>query len=753
MPWIVPSRLAATALLFAASAAPGQPPEGGLDADRPAVHVAIRPTTREQLDHLEALRLYGLAALQEKQHRLIEAARTLEAARRLDPEAAAPVRALVPIYLALDRVNDALDGCRRVLELDPDDCETAYLYARQLRGRGDVRQARAVLERAAAGSNLGEHLELKAQICFDLGVIYEDAGEWCLAEKSLRRVAEVVDNPAALLEQGAYNRDEIDARAAETHERLGRICLRAGQTARAIEAFQVAQKRDPLRAPRLAFNLAEVFERDGRHAEALARVQEYLRSQPQGTEGYELRIKLQRQLGRGDEVVPTLEAAAGRDPHNSALARLLAREYHKAGQSDRAAGVYERLLKDAPSREAYEGLFALYKEDHGRGADRALTRLDTALSLAIDKDGKPADANQAAHARAILGALRGDTELVREVIEQAGQRLQAPRQDLELAYPTRTLLASLAARTRQLDVAERLYRRCLGRGPRDNEQEVYQGLLQVLQRGYKHKEIIELCERGLETAQATNRVVFHLALAEADALLGREKEAVAAADAAVNESGEKDRLTCRIVRAEVLSQLGKHAGATAECRALLKEYNQAGDVRRVRAVLSSLYSAARQFGPSEEQLRLILDEYPNDATANNDLGYLLADQNKDLEDAERRIRKALDLDREQRRSGTALDIDGDVDNGAYVDSLGWVLFRRGKLEEARKELERALALPSGAEDPVVWDHLGDVLRRLDRTPQAAAAWRKAVALYESGRRPRNDGRYEEIQQKLRLLEP
>jgi tetratricopeptide (TPR) repeat protein len=747
MPRIVCSALAAAVALLSATAVSGQPPE----ADRPAVHVPVRPTTRQQLDHLEAVRLYGLAALQEKQHRLIEAARTLEAACRLDPEAAAPLRALVPIYLALDRIDDALDGCRRVLELDPADCETAYLYARQLRRRGDVRLARTVLERAAAGPNLAEHLELKAQIFFDLGVIYEDAGEWALAEKSLRRVAEVVDNPAALMEQGAYNRDEIDARAAETYERLGRICLRAGQTARAIEAFGVAQKRDPLRAPRLSFNLAEVYQRDGRHAEALARVEEYLRSQPQGTEGYELRIKLQRQLGRDADVIPALETAAGRDRHNAALALLLAREYRKAGQADRAAEVYERLIKDTPSQEVYQGLFALRKEDRVNGAEQVLQLLDGALSKAIEKDGKPGDANHAARARAMLAALRGDAELVRAVIEQASRRLARP--DAELSYATRTLLAGLAARTRQLDVAERLYRQCLGHGPRDNEQEVYQGLLQVLQRGYRHREIIELCDKGLETAQATNRVVFHIALAEAHAALGHEKEAVAAADAAVNESGEKDRLTCRLVRAGVLSELSKHAAATAECRALLKEYNQAGDVRRVRAVLSSLYSAARQHAQSEEQLRLILDEDPNDATANNDLGYLLADQNKNLEEAERRIRKALDLDREQRRSGTAVGIDADSDNAAYVDSLGWVLFRRGKLEAARKELERALALPTGADDPVVWDHMGDVLHRLDRVPQAGAAWRKAVALYEAGRRPRNDGRYEEIQQKLRLLEP
>ena len=71
---------------------------------------------------------------------------------------------------------------------------------------------------------------------------------------------------------------------------------------------------------------------------------------------------------------------------------------------------------------------------------------------------------------------------------------------------------------------------------------------------------------------------------------------------------------------------------------------------------------------------------------------------------------ALELDQQQRNSNDALGLDADRDNAAYVDSLGWVLFRRGKIKEARAELEKASRLPDGAHDPVVWDHLGDVYR-------------------------------------------
>src|SRR5262249_53213502 len=156
----------------------------------------------------------------------------------------------------------------------------------------------------------------------------------------------------------------------------------------------------------------------------------------------------------------------------------------------------------------------------------------------------------------------------------------------------------------------------------------------------------------------------------------------------------------------------KYDRAIAECKALLGEYNQPGEVREIRHTLANIYSAAHQPRQAEEQLRLLLDGDPEDATANNDLGYLWADQNIRLEEAERLIRKALELDRRQRTSGTAVSVDSDQDNAAYVDSLGWVLFRRGQLEEARRQLDKAAKLPGGSDDPVVWDHLGDVCFRL-----------------------------------------
>ncbi len=746
----VRSSLSAAAALLTAAPLFAQPaPVAG---DRPAPHAPVKVATRQELDHLEALKLYAQGAVHEHHNRLAEAARAYEAALRLDPDAAPVHRALVPLYVALDRAEDALAACRRVLELAPDDFETGYQYGRHLRNLDRLREARDVLVKVAAVPGLKERPDLRAQVCFDLAVLHEGAGEWAEAERRFAEVADVLDHPEALLEQGPFNRDDINAQAAETLERLGRNCLKAGHPDRAVAAFRKAQVKDPTRAARLALNLAQVFEQQGKLPEALDSVEAFLRTRPQGTEGYELRAALQRKAGREADVLPALAAAAAADTHNTALKLLLARELRRAGRAGQAEAVYKGLLQDAAAPEVYRGLFDLYKEGGQDAGEKVLNRLDAALSVVGDEKDKnnPRREAEAAQARAMLVVLRDDAALVRQLLLAAYRRLRSRPPD----YGTRVLLAGLAARTRQLDIAEHLYRSCLNLpgGPGRAEHEVYTGLLLVLSQAHKHEEIVKLCAEGLKKAQGTNQTIFHYDTAEALLALNRGREALAAIDAALRVAGAAEKLACQRVRVHILSQMGKHDQAITECQALFREYNAAGDVRAIRLVLSSAYLEAGKHADSDAQLQKILEADPADALACNNLGYQWADRNVRLDEAEALVRKAIDLDRKQRGSGTAAGLDGDRDNAGYLDSLGWVLFRKGRLDEARRELERASSLPGGDDDPVVWDHLGDVQFRQGQAPQAAESWKKALTLYDAGAR-RIDERYKEIKDKLRLLGP
>ena len=103
----------------------------------------------------------------------------------------------------------------------------------------------------------------------------------------------------------------------------------------------------------------------------------------------------------------------------------------------------------------------------------------------------------------------------------------------------------------------------------------------------------------------------------------------------------------------------------------------------------------------------------NNAQALNYLGYMWAERGENLAAAEELIRRALDLDPQ---------------SAAYLDSLGWVLYQQGRYHEALAPLQQASQLSADAPDPVVEEHLGDVLEKLGRRNEAVKAWERAAAL-------------------------
>ncbi len=135
-----------------------------------------------------------------------------------------------------------------------------------------------------------------------------------------------------------------------------------------------------------------------------------------------------------------------------------------------------------------------------------------------------------------------------------------------------------------------------------------------------------------------------------------------------------------------------------------------------RGAMFNLASVHEKQGRWEDAERLLVELYalvPDDAAVCNFYGYLLAEMGKDLEHAEALVRKALAKE---------------PANGYYLDSLGWIYFRRGEYGRAASELERAVRII--ADDPVILEHLGDAYAALSRYPEALAAYRHSSELQE-----------------------
>jgi tetratricopeptide (TPR) repeat protein len=110
----------------------------------------------------------------------------------------------------------------------------------------------------------------------------------------------------------------------------------------------------------------------------------------------------------------------------------------------------------------------------------------------------------------------------------------------------------------------------------------------------------------------------------------------------------------------------------------------------------------------EGRLRKLIALKPDHAHAYNALGYSLVERNQRLDEAEALIRKALEF----------------APNDPFiVDSLGWVLYRKGDLDGA---LERLRAAYETRPDPEIAAHLGEVLWMLGRRDEAARTWKDAA---------------------------
>ena len=112
-----------------------------------------------------------------------------------------------------------------------------------------------------------------------------------------------------------------------------------------------------------------------------------------------------------------------------------------------------------------------------------------------------------------------------------------------------------------------------------------------------------------------------------------------------------------------------------------------------------------------ETMERIIAIDPDHADALNYVGYTLADMNKDLERARVLVSRALELK---------------PDSGYIVDSLAWIMFRQGEIDEAWREVRRAVDMVDG--EPAIWEHYGDIAAALGLKDEARKGYAKSLKI-------------------------
>ena len=359
------------------------------------------------------------------------------------------------------------------------------------------------------------------------------------------------------------------------------------------------------------------------------------------------------------------------------LARLLS----GAGEIERALRILEVLRREAPGDDRYAIAQALLLNGHG---DR---------NAALEALSGPAEeSGELLHTRARLLASAGRREEARDQYEA----LVARRPDnLDARWELARLLTTMERFDDALPHFRELYR---WPGWRDGAW-YFTGLIDESRAG--PDQALRAYRRVREgTYFLSARIRTAEIMAERGELRWARWHLAATPRYAENHD-------VRLYRAEsgLLLRADLPDEAMTVLDAALGAYPEQADLLYARALVAERID---RLDILERDLRAIIARDPDHAEALNALGYTLADRTDRYEEALELVERALALE---------------PDRYHIVDSMGWVLYRLGRHEEAAEHLRRA---HEGEPDPVVAAHLGEVLWALGRHEEARKIWDSAL---------------------------
>lgn len=566
----------------------------------------------------------------------------------------------------------------------------------------------------------------------------------------------------------------------ELREELGLALASVGLTEQAVAELAPLSRRSSSANAVLGMILARAATSPQEMEKALPLLRQGLTAVPEGEAARLVLAQALLHLGRGEEALEALQPLLSDQPRNPRLNLLAGSALRLAGRPQEAEEYLNRARQAGETRQPATVELIETLANDGKVAEAAqllqeflaregttlagLARLATLWARAGERDkalavvdeilAKDPQQREALFLGALLNAGKGKVDVAEQYFRTL---LASDPEDADAAMGLARLLLDTRHLEESRQLLDGLWRRAVNAGAHaapiriDIAQE--RATIELVDR--RPAAAREWLDRLVE-APLSRRV---LALwGEYFRLLEEWRQGLAWLDSLGSKvSGDETRLA-QALRAEFLLALGEDAAAkallapllagseedvssalgTLQRRRLYSEVVQHARAARSRlgeadAVQFALAAALERSGEWDEavdEFRSLLQRQPDNAAALNYLGYMFADRNVNLDEALKMISRAVELD---------------PTSGAYIDSLGWVFFRLGDLEQAERYLREAARLEP--HDATVHEHLGDLYARRGEHEAAVAAYRRALAM-----RFEEDGQEERIRAKLAALE-
>jgi len=364
---------------------------------------------------------------------------------------------------------------------------------------------------------------------------------------------------------------------------------------------------------------------------------------------------------------------------------------------------------------------------------------------------------------AIKGQIRAlvkDSAGTKKLLAKAAA--MAKEKDQPFGYNALYILARAGQELKDYDAAETFYKlasqQALKLQSGSKVAQTYGGLIDLLFEAKKYAECEKLCKEFLDIGGDDNIDKLKFAVFRRIIQVQAKQEKFDDANKLVDGllKNAPDNWVALELKGWVQKEAGEFEEAVKTYEDVLDKINKDKKLKDdekdelaadVRYILSNVYLEMKNIDKVTEQLQTLLKKDPANPTYNNDLGYIWADHDRNLDEAEKMIRKAIEEDRKQQKKKDPDLKDSDLkDNGAYLDSLGWVLFKKKKFKEAKEELEKAI-LDKEGQHTEIYDHLADACMALGEKKEAVEAWKKAVEV--AGDTKREQQRKAEIEKKIK----
>jgi len=598
---------------------------------------------------------------------------------------------MVTAYGRSDLASKATEEYRLAIEADPSSefltSALAELYVKTGRIADAVREAQDIIKRDP--KNLEAHRLLGRIYLRSLGDMPGGNGSDNILKLAIEQYEEIV---------------KLDPQSVDDHLLLGRLYRLDNDLGKAESELKTSIKLDP-NSEEAVTTLAMLYTDEGDTAHAL----EVLSSIPDSARSAKLYAALGAAYEQRREYRKAIDAykrAMVLDRDNLDATRGLAENLLADGQLDAALEQYKVIVDSNPEdAQSYLQIAEIYRRQ-GK-YDPALENLKKADTLAPDSAGVP-------YNMAIIYEAQGRYDDAVKLLQDLLKKTEGKNESS----------MSEADRNNRAIFAEhlgRIYR----------EQENYAAAVDAFRKmlplgdesarsGYQ--EIIDTYREAKQWAQATE------VAKEAAQKMPNDRDLRMVLDSQLADTGDFDkaindvrsllkggpedhdvyvRLAIMYTRAKRWSDAGQ-ALDKAEQSASKPE-----EKAYVQFLRADFYQRQKLFDQADAAFRKVLDSTPptdpQAAVTLNYLGYMNADRGVKLEESLSFIKQAIALD---------------PNNGAYLDSLGWVYFKLGKYDLAEENLNKA-AVHIGS-DPTVQEHLGDLYQKTGRLKLAAAHWDRAV---------------------------